>query len=122
MKKDESKGFLNGCMTSLKRTFSSAYIGFVKGSLTHLKNDGELQVLLSGDSVTCYSVGLPDVIVRAEDVVSCERIAERVKRNWGNNQMKDCNVYAVVLKNGESGTFTIWIDKVTPFLQTIGKL
>lgn len=121
-KKNGSNGLLGGCMTSLKRSFSNAYIGFVKGSLTHLKKDGEMQVLLSGSDLVCYSVGLPDVIVRATDVVSCELIAEKVKRNWGNNQMKDCNMYAVVLNNGESGTFTIWLDKVTSFLQVIGKL
>ena len=111
-----------GCMLSLKRTFSSRYIGFVKGSLTHLNNDKEMQVLLENNGVVCYSVGIDDVIVNKEDVASCECIAEKVKRDWGNNNIKDCNVYAVILKNGESGTFTIWIDKVTPFLQMLGKI
>ena len=81
-----------------------------------------MQVLLENDGVVCYSVGVDDVIVKKGDVVSCERIAEKVKRDWGNNNIKDCNVYAVVLKNGESGTFTIWLDKVTPFLQMLGKM
>lgn len=109
-----------GCLRSLQRTMSNAYIGFVKGSLTHLKNDGEMQVLLENDSVVCYSVGLSDIVVSKGDVVSCECIAEKVKRDWGNNNLKYCNVYSVILKNGESGTFTIWLDKVTPFLQTLG--
>ncbi len=112
---------LGGCLLSLQRSFSNAYIGFVKGSVTNLTNNGEMQVLLENDRLVCYSVGLADVIIKKEDVESCECIAEKVKRDWGNNNYKDCNVYAVVLKNGKTGTFTIWMDKVVDFLQLIGK-
>ena len=112
---------LGGCLLSLKRSFSNSYIGFVKGSVTHLTNNGEMQVLLENDKLVCYSVGLDDIIISKNEIESCECIAEKIKRDWGNNNFKDCNVYAVVLKNGETGTFTIWLDKVVDFLQIAKK-
>ena len=111
---------LGGCLTSLKRSFTNSYIGFVKGSVTHLKNNGEMQVLLENDHLVCYSVGLDDVVIKKDDVATYECVGQ-TRRDWGNNNIKDCTVYAVTFKNGEVGSFTIWLDKATDFLQFLKK-
>lgn len=102
-----------GCMQGMKRANSSNLAGWVEGPITHLKG-GSRQVIFENGQVVCFIVGSDDIIVKKEDVVSFECVAQNITRMYSNRQM-NCNSYAVTLANGEYGTFTIFVGKAAEF-------
>ena len=102
-----------GCMQGMKRANSKDLAGWVEGSVTHLKS-GKRQVIFENGQVVCFIVGEDDIIIKKEEVASLECVAQNIKEQYGNNIMV-CNSYAVTLKNGEYGTFTIFAGKAAEF-------
>lgn len=102
-----------GCMEGMKRANSKKLAGWVEGPITHLKS-GKRQVLLEDGKVICFIVGEDDIVITKNDVESIECVAQNIKERYANNII-DCNSYAVTLKNGEYGNFTIFAGKAAEF-------
>lgn len=103
-----------GCLQAFSRANSKNLAGWVEGTVTHLKS-GELQVALEDRKVVCFALGAEDIVITKENVESIECAAQNFPRKYGNNTMI-CNSYAVVMKNGEFGTFEIFVGKAAEFL------
>lgn len=104
---------LSGCLEGMKRANSKNLAGWVGGPIAHLKS-GERQVLIEDGKVVCFIVGEEDIVITKNDVETVECVAQNMPKQYGNNVMQ-CNSYAVTLKNGEYGTFTIFSGKAAEF-------
>ena len=104
---------LAGCLEGMKRANSRNLAGWVEGPVTKLKG-GKRQVLLEDGKLICFVVGAEDVIITKNDVDVVECVAQNLKVQKGNG-ISVCNSYAVTLKNGEYGTFTIFAGKAAEF-------
>ena len=104
---------LAGCLEGIKRANSKNLAGWVEGPVTKLKG-GKRQVLLEDGKLICFVMGSEDVIITKNDVASVECVAQNLNQQYGNNTIV-CNSYAVTLKNGEYGTFTIFAGKAGEF-------
>lgn len=102
-----------GCMQGIARANSRNLAGTVEGSVTHLKS-GKRQVLLENGTVICFIVGEEDIVLTKNDVVSLECVAQNLTVKHGNDVI-NCNSYAVTFKNGEFGTFNIFVGKAAEF-------
>lgn len=104
---------LAGCLEGMKRANSRNLAGWVEGPLTKLKG-GKRQVLLENGKIICFIVGEEDIVITKNDVASVECVAQNLTQRYGNNNYV-CNSYAVALKNGDYGTFTIFAGKAAEF-------
>lgn len=104
---------LAGCLEGMKRANSRNLAGWVEGPVTQLKS-GKRQVLLEDGKLICFIVGADDIVITKNDIVTVECVAQNLKMQHG-NQFIVCNSYAVTLKNGEYGTFTIFAGKAAEF-------
>lgn len=104
---------LAGCLEGIKRANSRNLAGWVEGPITKLKG-GKRQVLLEDGKIICFVVGEEDIVITKNDIGSVECVAQNLKEQYGNSTMI-CNSYAVTLKNGEYGTFTIFAGKAAEF-------
>ena len=102
-----------GCLEGVKRANSKNLAGFVEGPVTKLKG-GKRQVLLEDGKLVCFVVGADDIVIAKDDIDTVECVAQNLKVPSG-NQVIICNSYAVTLKNGEYGTFTIFAGKAAEF-------
>lgn len=108
---------LAGCLEGMKRANSKNLAGWVEGPVTKLKS-GKRQVLLENGKLICFIVGEEDIIITKDLVDSVECVAQNLREHYGNNTII-CNSYAVKLKNGEYGTFTIFAGKAAEFTITL---
>lgn len=104
---------LAGCLEGMKRANSRNLAGWVEGPVTKLKG-GKRQVLLEDGKLICFVVGAEDIIITKNDVDTVECVAQNLNLQHGNGIMV-CNSYAVTLKNGDYGTFTIFAGKAAEF-------
>ena len=104
---------LAGCLEGIKRANSPKLAGWVEGPVTKLKG-GNRQVLLEDGKLICFVVGAEDIVITKNDVDTVECVAQNLKLQYGNNNYI-CNSYAVTLKNGDYGTFTIFAGKAAEF-------
>ena len=101
------------CLEGMKRANSKNLAGWVEGPVAKLKS-GRRQVLLEDGKIVCFIMGEDDVVITKNDVDTVECVAQNLKEQYG-NQMMVCSSYAVTLKNGEFGTFTIFAGKAAEF-------
>ncbi len=104
---------LSGCLEGMKRANSKNLAGWVEGPVAKLKS-GRRQVLLEDGKLICFIVGEDDVVITKNDIDTVECVAQNIKEQYG-NQFMVCNSYAVTLKNGDYGTFTIFTGKAAQF-------
>lgn len=104
---------LAGCLEGMKRANSKNLAGWVGGPVAKLKS-GERQVLIEDGKLICFIVGAEDIVITKNDIDSVECVAQNVPRQYSSKNIV-CNSYAVTLKNGEYGTFTIFAGKAAEF-------
>jgi len=105
---------LAGCLEGIKRANSPHLVGWVEGPVTKLKG-GKRQVLLEDGKLICFVVGSEDIVLTKNDVDTVECVAQNLEIPQRDKVMV-CNSYAVTLKNGEYGTFTIFSGKAAEFI------
>ena len=99
---------------NLKRMNSASFAGWVSGSITHIKAGKERNVILENNKIICFINGEEDIVIGKEDIDSFECIAQNIKIPYGKGYVAG-NTYAITLKNGEFGSFKIFLDKATEF-------
>ncbi len=107
-------GGFSGFLKAMARANSSNLAGWVDGPVAQVKG-GRRQVLLEDGKVICFLSGVEDVVISKEDVASVECAAQNLSQRYGNQTIL-CNSYAVTMKNGMYGTFTIFAGKSAEFL------
>ncbi|MBP5343350.1 hypothetical protein J6Y73_05435 [bacterium] len=99
-----------GFFAKLKRANSKDLAGWVEGSITHLKR-GARQFSVENGKVVLWIVGEDDIVLEPSQVETFELATTDIRKQYGNNIMV-CDAYLIVLKNGESGTMTIFKGKI----------
>jgi len=102
-----------GFFKAMARANSKNLAGWVEGPAAQVKK-GKRQVLLEDGKVICFLSGMDDIVITKNDVESVECVAQNLNERYG-NKVVVCNSYAVTLKNGEYGTFTIFAGKAAEF-------
>jgi len=106
---------LKGWFNEIKRLNSGNYAGWVSGTVTHVKNGHRRAVVFENNCVVCINHRYEDVIIKKEDIVTLECVAQNIKKPYGNNSTIACNSYAITFANGEFGTFDIFVEKAAEF-------
>ena len=107
---------LKGWFNEVKRLNSGDFAGWVTGTVAHVKKGQRRAIVLEDNQVAClnYRYG-EDVIIKKDDVLSFECVAQNIKKPYGNNSYITCNSYAITFVNGEYGTFDIFANKSAEF-------
>lgn len=108
-----------GFLQKLFRANSKNLAGWVEGSITQLKS-GMRQVSVENGKVVLWIVGKDDIIIDPSQIKSLELATSNITKQYGNNIMI-CDAYILVLKNGESGTLTIFKGKIADVLLALKK-
>ena len=103
---------MKGCLQGLARANSRNFAGWAEGDV--IQGKGVRQVVLENKTAVCYAVGADDIIITKDDIATFECVTQNMPKHY-NNQNLMCNCYAVTLKNGGTGTFTILAGKAAEF-------